>query len=206
MCVCARCRWCRLSFLLQFSTLVLPGILVFTVLADHAHFVLAAELALSLLMLAGGLVAMAPRGSLWSGFEAMYPSRLPCVTAARAYVNLFTAIAILAVDFRVFPRRFAKAETYGGGLMDVGVGAFMWAHGITAPEARVRDRYQKWPSLRGYLWNVAQTLRYVSPLLVLGLLRLGAVKSAGYQEHVTEYGAHWNFFFTIGAVRVSEGV
>lgn len=45
---------------------------------------------------------------------------------------LYTCICILAVDFRAFPRRWAKAETYGSGLMDVGVGGIILASGLAA--------------------------------------------------------------------------
>jgi phosphatidylinositol glycan class W len=36
------------------------------------------------------------------------------------------------VDFHAFPRRFAKAEGYGTGLMDIGVGATIFAGGLVS--------------------------------------------------------------------------
>jgi len=49
---------------------------------------------------------------------------------------LVTAVCILGVDFPVFPRRFAKTETFGFGLMDIGVGSFIFATGLVSQEAR----------------------------------------------------------------------
>ena len=193
-------------FLTEFATIVLPGILVFTILADYAVYVLVTLLSAALLVVCYGVYNSTFKlrqlnDAFSRALSSPFNHRLPFVTLFRTYITLFTAIAILAVDFVVFPRRLAKAETYGSGLMDIGVGTFMMAHGITAPEARCQS--EKRLNLRGYLRLLLVTLRSILPLLVIGLLRLAVVKVTDYQEHVTEYGVHWNFFFTIAFVRVS---
>ena len=195
-----------LSFLSEYSTIVLPGVLVFTALADYAAYVCTALISLSLLVMWYGIWKSKSNLDRISkacthALSAPYNKRLPFVTLVRTYITLFTAIAILAVDFNIFPRRLAKAETYGSGLMDVGVGTFMLAHGITAPEARCQSSRRL--SLRSYLRLLLVTVKNILPLFVVGLLRLILVKGTDYQEHVTEYGVHWNFFFTIAVVRVN---
>jgi hypothetical protein len=52
-------------------------------------------------------------------------------------------------------------------------------------------------SLLRALWS---TLLAVSPLLVMGLARLLVHEAVNYQRHESEYGTHWNFFFTSVAV------
>lgn len=118
------------------------------------------------------------------------------MTIFRVFVNVKTAISILAVDFAVFPRRYAKTETYGTGVMDFGVGAYIFANALVCPEARGKN-------FSGSRLNyVKKQLLSVWPLVFLGMGRLVSVKMTGYHEHVTEYGVHWNFFFTLAIVRV----
>ncbi|KAI2498068.1 GWT1 [Fragilaria crotonensis] len=112
-------------------------------------------------------------------------TKLAFISSYRASVMYLTFVAILAVDFHVFPRRFAKTEVFGYGLMDVGAGSFVVAAGLVSPRAR------------GVPWkNKGAVIRMV-PLLALGMVRYLTTKGLDYQEHVSEYGVHWNFFFTL---------
>ncbi|XP_059177789.1 phosphatidylinositol-glycan biosynthesis class W protein-like isoform X2 [Physella acuta] len=115
----------------------------------------------------------------------------------KSVINICTAVAILAVDFPVFPRRLAKTEIYGFGGMDIGVGLYVVANAIVSPEAK-----QKPGSSAPVLSQMGKSIISSIPLIVLAFARLIAVKGADYHEHVTEYGVHWNFFFTIVALKI----
>lgn len=115
---------------------------------------------------------------------------LAFLTNYRASMLLVTAICILGVDFQAYPRRFAKTEELGFGLMDIGVGSFIFSAGIVAPIGSSK-----------LMHNVGKSI----PLFVLGALKYCSVKMLDYHEHVSEYGMHWNFFITMGFVQLVCG-
>ncbi|KAK4705071.1 glucosaminylphosphatidylinositol acyltransferase, partial [Phenoliferia sp. Uapishka_3] len=147
----------------EFAILVVPLLLALTILSAHPFKL---NLALTFLIIffrhradASSPPALSPvvRARAFSPKPSDPPptrpeTRLflkPFVTVYRAHMMIMTVICILAVDFAVFPREFAKAETWGTSV-----------------------------------------------------------------EHSSEYGIHWNFFFTLGLVpifgtvfdRLSRGV
>ena len=76
--------------------------------------------------------------------------------------------------------------------MDLGVGSFVFSLGLTSSQ----------PFLRNLRTNRKTTFREAfrrsAAVLALGFIRILSVKGTDYPEHVTEYGIHWNFFFTLG--------
>eukprot|EP00887_Chlorella_sp_A99_P005761 scaffold1.g5761.t1 len=117
------------------------------------------------------------------------------LTTYRASLMLLTCLAILAVDFPAFPRRFAKAETFGTGLMDAGVGGIVAAGGLASGFSAAANPGPR----QGGGWSRAA--RRISTLAALGLGKAAFVARSGYQTHVGEYGVHWNFFLTLAALR-----
>lgn len=174
-------------FLLEFSAIVLPVILYVTVLN---RFILETIAALFLVCATTAFIKM--RGQLHKAPFILIPTVRPTYTSlARSLVNLMTAVCILAVDFQCFPRKLAKTETFGFGLMDVGVGLYVFINGLVSRDVPKVTKATFLSSIRSS-W----------PLFVLGLLRFVVTQGIDYQTHVSEYGVHWNFFWTLAFTRI----
>lgn len=168
---------------LDFLCIVVPFILFTTVLSDWTS-INATMVALLLLL----CILSRRFGSFQDdGLQSLRQN----ISAYRVFMMLITCLCILAVDFRIFPRRFAKTETYGTSLMDIGVGSFVLANSLVSRQARGISTV-----------NLSNSLRSSTPLILLGLARLISTSSVDYQVHVGEYGVHWNFFFTLASVTI----
>lgn len=120
------------SPILAYITLVLPLLLSMTIFADNP------ALLILLLLIPAGLILLVPRKQLGTPLPSpnpMFPNSrppnpspsapanihslplLPSLTVYRAHMLLMTILAILAVDFPVFPRYLAKCETFGVSLV-----------------------------------------------------------------------------------------
>ncbi|WRT70318.1 uncharacterized protein IL334_007316 [Kwoniella shivajii] len=157
--------------------------------------------------------------------------KLPFLSVYRAHMMIMTIHCILAVDFKVFPRWLGKCENFGTSLMDVGVGSFVFSLGLISfkslsssftqyQQQRQRQHHNHSRSDSNGLTptspsiplikktdnnisvEILKALKKSTPTLILGFIRLLMVKGVEYPEHVTEYGVHWNFFFTIGLLPV----
>ncbi|KAG5592617.1 hypothetical protein H5410_043131 [Solanum commersonii] len=92
------------------------------------------------------------------------------ISAYRVAMNFLTCICILAVDFKIFPRRYAKTETYGTGLMDIGVGLFIVANALVSRQAHVIAKM-----------NLRNAISSTCPFIVLGFARIFFTSSVDYQ-------------------------
>ncbi|KAH9412287.1 putative GPI-anchored wall transfer protein [Ordospora pajunii] len=107
----------------------------------------------------------------------------------RFVVSLLVVIAIYAADFSMFDPRLGKFHFFGIGLMDIGVGSFIFNGGIIGYKSQSRRYFKSCPVL-----------------LVLGLTRYFVVEQFGLNVNPREYGMHLNFYFLLAFVNVMYAI
>ncbi|XP_011190122.2 uncharacterized protein LOC105217017 [Zeugodacus cucurbitae] len=175
-------------FIIEFVIIVVPTVLFVNVFNDYVGFV----------MILFGLCVLLKlylnykRQTFENHWYDLGGSRPYVLTLVRAIINLLTVLCILAVDFTCFPKIFRKSRTYGAGLMDVGIGLFIFAMGAVSRPPTKFAHYKR-------------LMFTVLPLLVLGTLRTVIIIHINYSQDEHEYGQHMNAFFTLGLTKLFGG-
>lgn len=202
-----------IRFLIEFLMLCVTLVLYTTVLSN-----LIGQIVITLLLISLPMACKQLHLKLHLTPFVQIPSINPdFITVGRSIISLITAVCILAVDFQCFPRKLAKTEKFGFGeceqlfcylydthfnflstllfilgLMDLGVGLFIFSNGIIVKPSGFPFSKKKFQKM----------FVGVLPLFLLGFSRLVVTKEVNYQEHVTEYGLHWNFFITLAVTKI----
>ncbi|KAJ8729131.1 hypothetical protein PYW08_000712 [Mythimna loreyi] len=173
----------------EYLVIVLPMVIAHTILAEYIYtlnFIIFFLLQINLIFYYPSVVKKFMQKNVF------HNNRIALISCLRGLTYLITALCILAVDFQDFPRYLAKTERYGYSLMDTGVGLFVVVSGLVHKDLR----QQRLKDI------IKGNLKMICILVVLGVGRFLSVKQLDYQEHVTEYGVHWNFFFTIAVCKL----
>lgn len=174
-------------FLFEFIIMVLPTVFNFTLLSDYS----VGQFLIYITIFGVAFTWMLLNHNYLSS-STIKTKKNPYMTLYRFMLNTYTVFCILAVDFNVFPRRFAKTETYGHGIMDIGVGCYVCSNALLFSI----------PNTQNISKNVLKVFKQVIPLLVLGIGRTYFVTKADYHHYVFEYGVHWNFFMTLAFLKI----
>ena len=133
------------------------------------------------------------------------------ITIYRGCILVLTIISILGIDFHIYPRRFGKTEITGYSLMDLGAASFIIMAAISSSakrhtqppsEQRATTSTENQSVLSGPSKRPSfhKQIQKMAPLLIMGTIRLITHKGIEYPEHNSEYGVHWNFFYTLAFV------
>lgn len=195
-----------LSFLVEFICLHSFTIFSVTILDELYLLVFVLQILvifalLSIRILLGECRAEPHNGREPNSKQITAATKRQIIKAIFLNVLISTTIMILAVDFRVFPRRNGKIEHFGLGLMDAGAICFLGINAVISPEVRLLstvDGFNASSKLKVFRKNAYSCCK----LLIVGLIRLLTIKNLNYQEHVSEYGVHMNFFLVLVLIKL----
>lgn len=120
--------------------------------------------------------------------------RFPVMSELKALVLIATAISVFAVDFHYYPRRLCKTQAMGISLMDVGTGALIFVSGLTSRHFIHQDK-----SVLMRAWINIKVMPFLFALAFVLVITKWIVN---HPEVVTEYGVHWNFFWTVCFINI----
>ena len=193
-CIFQKCYTIKSSWMAlvtEFGLIIAPLLLGVTLLADYTVAIAAG---MTLLLICSRAFKFRQEEGLLGVSQSESGMRdASFISNFRGMLVLLTCIAILAVDFVVFPRYHVKTEEFGLSLMDIGTGGFIFSSGLTSRYARGVV------TSNGDQYSGGQFIK-VFTVFLLGVGRFLALQTVDYHEHVSEYGLHWNFFVTLAAV------
>lgn len=171
-------------YVLEFIVISVPAIVSVNVINNYVNYIVAiAAIVVVIVVWRSKCLHRAERR------EFEFGRRPALFTLIRSTISLLTVLCILAIDFESFPRKFRKHRTYGAGLMDVGIGLFVFSMALVSPRPR------RFSDLRKMLFTVGC-------MLFLGLARTVVITSIDYHQDEHEYGMHLNAFFTLGLTKL----
>lgn len=173
------------KFIIEFVIIVVPTVLFVNVLNGYVVYVMI----IFCLYVSVTLYINYKRKTHQNHWYNLGGSRPYVLTLVRAIINLLTALCILAVDFTCFPKAFRKTRRYGAGLMDVGIGLFVFAMGVVSRPPKENAQWKR-------------VMITVVPLLFLGPARTLIILRLDYVQDEHEYGQHLNAFYTLGLTKL----
>ncbi|CAI4221335.1 unnamed protein product [Auanema sp. JU1783] len=193
------------KFSLDFGFLVLPSLLSVTLFSSSLVFIIICLIVCLVTMLVfvfcEYLMSLdrVPWRTVMNKIVDEHYGPTTFITYFRGMMLILVSIAILAVDFPLFPERFHKTEHYGHSLMDIGVSAFVVSASMSS-RLKTSSMIEGKELRQKSKWWWLKSSYFVLPLI--GLTRTVVVSFLGYHQPVTEYGVHWNFFYTIAILRI----
>ncbi|XP_026750264.2 phosphatidylinositol-glycan biosynthesis class W protein-like [Galleria mellonella] len=184
-----------LQYVYEYIIIVLPMIAALTIISEYIYIL---NIAVFTILLYEFIYQYKKLDLLkkFKQYNRFKTGRIHTISAVRGLTYLITVFCILAVDFEIFPRYLAKTEKYGYSLMDTGVGLFVFMSGLVHKDVAKNN----------VMAIIKGNTKFISILVCLGVARFISVKQLDYQEHVTEYGVHWNFFFTLAVCKLLSSV
>lgn len=131
----------RLALVFDFMLIVIPVELAVTLLNNHLIYTTLVTIGASIVIIIWSLLRRKNNIfdlNVFLGIDrhSQDNNNIHC-SYGRAYINLFTVFAILAVDFsQLFPLSSRKSSAYGTRLMDTGVGFYISINASISSEAR----------------------------------------------------------------------